>query len=85
MSDELKVECYSGHKYAQEPRAFVWRGVRYEVEAVERAWVAPDGAYFVVRVADRARYELRYDFVANTWQIRKVERKLIHECKRGYT
>ena len=25
---DLQVECYSGHTYAQEPRAFVWQGRR---------------------------------------------------------
>ena len=64
---ELIVECYSGHTYAQEPRAFTWRGRRYVVEAVERAWRTPEGPHFLVRTEDGGLYELAYDEVKDEW------------------
>jgi hypothetical protein len=46
----VQVECYSGHTYAQEPRAFEWRGGRYEVVRVVKRWRTPTGPAFRVRV-----------------------------------
>jgi hypothetical protein len=45
-----KVECYSGYTYAQEPRAFEWDGVRYEVVRVVKRWRTPTGPIFRVEV-----------------------------------
>jgi hypothetical protein len=50
MSDPIQVECYSGYTYAQEPRAFTWRGQRYEVERVIKRWRTPQGPGFRVEV-----------------------------------
>ena len=35
--DNLKVNCYSGHTYAERPRSFTWEGAEYDVEAIEKA------------------------------------------------
>jgi hypothetical protein len=69
---EPTVECYSGHTYAQEPRAFTWRGRRYVVQAVERAWRTPEGPHFVVRTEEGNTYELAYDEVGNAWSLKEV-------------
>ena len=65
---ELTVECYSGHTYAQEPRAFVWQGRRYVVQKVERAWRTPEGPHFRV-IADGDSYELAYNEQADIWSL----------------
>ena len=51
MGDLIRVECYSGHTYAQEPRAFEWEGSRYQVERVVKRWRTPAGPCFRVEVA----------------------------------
>ena len=67
----LIVECYSGHTYAQEPRAFVWHGERHVVQAVEWAWRTPEGLHFLVRVEERGTYELAYDEAEDVWSVRE--------------
>jgi hypothetical protein len=69
---ELTVECYSGHTYAQEPRAFTWRGRRYVVQTVERAWRTPEGPHFVVRTEEGNTYELTYDKVGDAWSLKEM-------------
>ncbi len=51
MQVPIRVECYSGHTYAQEPRAFEWEGRRYQVERVVKRWRTPAGPGFRVEVA----------------------------------
>jgi len=68
-NDSVSVECYSGHTYAQEPRAFVFNGVKRVVTAVRRRWREPTGPYFEV-VADDARvYVLAYDEALEEWHV----------------
>lgn len=67
--EPVRVECYSGHSYAQEPRAFTWQGERRAVAAVERAWRTPAGPHFRVRTEDGARFELAYDERADEWEL----------------
>lgn len=70
MKDEVvRVECYSGHRYAQEPRAFTWRGQRVEVEMIEQAQRTPRGPVFRVRAADGRRFTLACDEAADEWTI----------------
>jgi len=70
MKDEgVQVECYSGHTYAQEPRAFTWQGQRVEVERVEQALRTPRGPVFRVRTVDGRRVTLAYDEAGDRWAI----------------
>jgi len=68
-----RVECYSGHTYAQEPRAVIWQGRRYPVTQVEERWQTPGGPAFRVRVETERAFELRYDEVEDCWTIRELE------------
>jgi len=70
----LAVECYSGHTYAQEPRAFTWQGRRWLVAAVERAWRTPEGPCFVVRVEGDARFRLLYCEHLDQWRMVRVDK-----------
>jgi len=53
----IRVECYSGHTYAQEPRAFEWEGRRYDVERVVKRWRTPAGPCFRVEVAESSKFK----------------------------
>lgn len=56
------------------PRAFRWRGRRYEVESVERCWTATrPGArrYFRLQCAAGA-FDVFQDLAAGTWHVRRV-------------
>ncbi len=66
---EIIVECYSGHTYAQEPRAFVWQGRRHVVQKVERVWRTPEGPHFRVITVDEDSFELAYNEQADTWSL----------------
>jgi len=63
------VECYSGHTYAQEPRALTWSGQRLRIVQVERRWMTPDGPAFWVRTEPGHRFEVRYQQQADCWTI----------------
>jgi aminotransferase len=63
------VECYSGHTYAQEPRALTWEGHRYLVAEVEARWRTPDGPAFRVRTESGERFELHYYESADAWHL----------------
>jgi hypothetical protein len=68
-----RVECYSGHSYAQEPRAVIWQGHRYQVARVEERWRTPEGPAFRVRVEAERVFELRYHELFHSWTIRELE------------
>ncbi len=75
MKVPVKVECYSGYTYAQEPRAFEWEGSRYQVERVVKRWRTPDGPGFRVEVAGISNlqspisnlFDLTYIESTNQW------------------
>jgi len=67
--ETVNVECYSGGRFAERPVAFTWRGERFSVEAVERAWRTPDGLAFVVHVADGRRFKLVYTIASDQWTL----------------
>jgi hypothetical protein len=68
MSNPI-VECYSGHTYAQEPRALVWQGQRHSVARVERRWRTPEGPAFWVRTESEVRFELQYRELEDRWTV----------------
>ncbi len=65
-----QVECYSGHTYAQEPRALTHEGCRYHVAEVERRWLTPHGPCFRVRAETGERFLLTYDTTTDSWQVK---------------
>jgi len=67
--DNLKVNCYSGHTYAEEPRSFEWEGREYEVEKIERAWVEPGERHFQVRTVDNKSFQLCYNEANKQWSL----------------
>jgi len=67
MSGGLRVECYSGHTYAQEPRAVTEHGRRYLVRRVLRRWLKPEGPCFKVDVEDAGDMTICYDELLDRW------------------
>jgi len=51
----LHVECSSGYKADQEPRAFVLDGDRRVVLGIADRWYDPDASYYKVRADDGHR------------------------------
>ena len=68
----LWVECYSGHIYAQEPRALGWQGCRYRVIRVSDRWRTPSGPAFHVQTDAASEFQLDYDESADCWTIRQL-------------
>ena len=70
--NNLKVNCYSGHTYAEEPRSFLWEGIEYEVEKIEKAWQEPGEKYFRVRAKDNKLFQLCYNETEKQWSLIEV-------------
>jgi len=68
-SSSTRVQCYSGHTYAQEPRAF-WQGAEHHtVERVLRRWREPAGPCFEILAHNGATYLLAYDETNDHWRV----------------
>jgi hypothetical protein len=63
------VECYSGHTYAQEPRAVIWQGRRYPVIRVEQRWRVPGGPVFHLRVQSGVQFRVQYHEAEDRWTV----------------
>ena len=72
--DILKVDCYSGHTYAERPRSFEWQGIKYEVEEIESTWQEPGTRYFQVRTGDNKLFRLCYNETENQWSLTELVR-----------
>ena len=70
--DNIKVKCYSGHTFAERPKAFTWQGVEYEVEKVEREWLEPGERHFQVRTGGSKLFKLCYNEAKDSWQITEL-------------
>ena len=69
----VQVEVYSGHTYAQEPRAFVWQGTRYVLAEIEERWRTPQGPAFRLRAEPQGRFDLTYHEIEDRWAIYSLE------------
>ena len=67
--DKLKVNCYSGHTYAEEPRSFLWEGIEYEVDDIEKSWQEPGERYFKVRTKNGKLFQLCYNEIEKQWSL----------------
>ncbi len=65
----ISVTCYSGHTFAQEPRAFDVGHERRTVTTLRKKWREPAGPHFEVLADDGAIYVLAYDEAADRWCI----------------
>ena len=67
--NNLEVNCYSGHTYAQEPRSFQWQGVEYEVAEIVWAWQEPAEKRFSVRTRENKLFQLCYNEMQKQWSL----------------
>ena len=75
MNDSLlKVNCYSGHTYAESPRSFEWEGVAYGVDEIEKAWREPGEKHFQVRTRENKLFRLCYNETQKQWAITELVR-----------
>ena len=65
----LLVECYSGYKYAEKPRALYWEGQRLEVSEMEADWRTPAEHLFRVITKNGQKFELVYDELSGEWKV----------------
>lgn len=65
----IQVECYSGYRGDETPRA-IWLGARKIVVAdlLDR-WIAPDHRYFKFRGDDQGIYIIRHDTASLAWEL----------------
>ena len=71
--DNLKVNCYSGHTYAEEPRSFNWEGVEYDIVGIEKAWQEPGERHFLVKTGGNKFFRLCYNEARKRWSVTEVQ------------
>jgi hypothetical protein len=67
--NNLKVNCYSGHTYAEEPRSFEWQGTEYEIKEIEKSWQGPGERHFRVITKENKKFQLCYNDVEKQWSL----------------
>ena len=72
--NNLKVNCYSGQTYAEQPKSFLWEGIEYEVKEIERAWQEPGERHFQVRTRDNKIFQLCYNETEERWSVIELVR-----------
>ena len=65
--EEVQVNCYSGHIYADHPHSLCWQGIEYKVQRVERAWQEPGERHFLIRTEDDKLLEIAYYEKEDQW------------------
>ena len=70
MTSTLQVNCYSGHTYAERPRSFLWQGMEYKVQEIEKAWQEPGKRLFKVITEGGKLFELCYTEAIDQWSLR---------------
>ncbi len=72
----IQVECYSGYKANETPRAFVWRGKRHGILEIRDRWYEGGISgrsirldYYKVLADDGEEYILRYHSIFDTWAL----------------
>jgi hypothetical protein len=72
----IQVECYSGYKGNETPRAFTWKEKRYRIVEIRDRWY--DGGissrsvkldYYKVLADDGREYILRYHALFDKWAL----------------
>jgi hypothetical protein len=67
--EKLEIRCYSGRTYAERPVSFLWEGIEYEIQEVEKAWLEPGQRHFQVRAVNNQRFHLWYDETKAEWSL----------------
>lgn len=67
--NEIRVECYAGHRADERPLRFVLRGRTFEIYELDGRWYSPGASYFRVLGGDGNFYVLRRDEAQGTWTL----------------
>jgi len=67
--DQIRVDCYSGHRGEETPRRFWLQSRCVTVCEVMDRWLAPDHRYFKVLGSDGDLYILRHDPHVHQWEL----------------
>jgi len=70
--NHIKVNCYSGHTYAERPESFQWQGTEYEVREIEKAWQESGEKHFQVRTRDNKLFQLCYNETKDFWSLTEL-------------
>ena len=65
--NEIRVECYAGHRADERPVRFSAGGHTYAVEKVDEKWYSPEATYFRVTADDGNVYVLRHEEAKDEW------------------
>jgi hypothetical protein len=71
--EEIQVQCYSGHTYAERPDSFVFQSTAHKVEKVEKEWREPGERHFQVRTQDNKLFELCYNEQKDEWALVELD------------
>ncbi len=72
LTSAVRVRCYSGSKFAEEPREVLWQGSWRKVLRVRRRWLSPGLAGFQVVLEGGDLLELDYDERRDSWSGRRI-------------
>ena len=64
---DVKVQCYSGYIYAEEPRSFVWQDSELRIESILRTSQEPGKRLFRVITENGKSFQLSYDEATDRW------------------
>ncbi len=67
--EQIRVECYSGHRGEETPLRFWLQSRCVTVRKVMDRWLAPDHRYFKVLGSDGDIYILRHDPHGHRWDL----------------
>jgi hypothetical protein len=67
----VQVRCYSGQTYAERPISFLWQGIEYKVEEIEKAWQEPGKRVFKIITEDGKSFDLCYNQTVDQWLLRE--------------
>ncbi len=67
--NEIRVECYAGHRADERPLRFVLSSRPYEVHELDGRWYSPEASYFRVLADDGNFYVLRRDDTQGIWTL----------------
>jgi len=73
--ENTKVNCYSGHTYADRPESFLWEGIEYKVEEIEKSWQEPGEKHFLIRIKNSKMFKLCYNETQQQWTATELVRR----------
>ena len=69
---DFTVECYSGARYGERPKALVSEQQRLEILEVLKSWRSPTGMIFQVMTEDHRVFELIFEEDSSQWMVKEI-------------